>query len=166
MKKAIALTTLAIILLLGSCKKETVNVEVHHPSSNRVITIASEAKSSFNTFLVMSIGHNGSNCSGCIWDNGKYIHRDCMGPGNYCVKSVAVALIEDGNNLYAVTLDTFDLTTGNIYLMPGRSLEYINENNEKIYLNIPFQTMYRDPSTLQFTFTGLSFSSSPVYNNI
>lgn len=45
MKKAFTLGTLAIILLLGSCKKEKDNVEDHQLSPNRVISIPSDAKS-------------------------------------------------------------------------------------------------------------------------
>ena len=33
------------------------------------------------------------------------------------------------------------------------------------YLNIPAQLVYRDSATLQFTFTGLSFTGRPLYGN-
>ncbi len=33
------------------------------------------------------------------------------------------------------------------------------------YLNIPAQLVYRDPATLQFTFTGLFFSNTAAYAN-
>lgn len=163
MKKAFTLATLAIILLLGSCKKEKDNVEDHQLSPNRVISIPSDAKSASYTLLVMSIGHDGKNCEGCIWDGGRYIHRDCMGQGNYCAKAVSVALNEIGTDIIATTTDTFDLTTEGFFLMPSRSLDYFDENNNRHYLNIPEQLVFRDSTTLQFTFTGLSFTDRPLY---
>ena len=74
-------------------------------------------------------------------------------------------LNQSGADVTAVTVDTFDLTSENFFAMPDRSLEYIDANNEKIYLNIPAQTVYRDTATLQFTFTGLYFSSTAAYSN-
>ena len=166
MKRVLTLTTLAVILLLGSCKKEKQNVESYHPSPNRVITLPSDGKSLSNTLFVMSIGHKAENCEGCIWNNGKYIHIDCMGPGSYCSKSVAVVLNEVGSDITATTTDTFGLTSEDFFLMPDRSLYYETDvNNNRIYLNIPGQLVYRDRTTLQFTFTGLSFTVGPVYSN-
>ena len=49
--------------------------------------------------------------------------------------------------------------------MPYRSLEYIDENNNRVYLNIPAQMVYRDSATRQFTFTGLFLTEGPEYNN-
>lgn len=166
MKRVLALTALAAILLLGACKKEKQNVESYHQSPNRVITIPSEGKTISSTILLMSIGHNGKNCEGCIWDNGRYIHRDCMGPGSYCPKSVAVALNQVGSTITATTTDTFDLTFEDFFAMPARSLYYYTEdNNNVVYLNIPEQMVYRDTATLQFTFTGLFLTNVPEYNN-
>ena len=165
MKRVLTLTTLAVILLLGSCKKEKQNVESYHPSPNRVITLPSDGKSLSNTLFVMSIGHKAENCEGCIWNNGKYIHIDCMGPGSYCSKSVAVVLNEVGSDITATTTDTFDLTSEDFFLMPDRSLNYTDENNNRVYLNIPEQMVYRDAVTRQFTFTGLFITNTPAYSN-
>ena len=165
MKRVLTLTTLAVILLLGSCKKEKQNVESYHPSPNRVITLPSDGKSLSNTLFVMSIGHKAENCEGCIWNNGKYIHIDCMGPGSYCSKSVAVVLNEVGSDITATTTDTFDLTSEDFFLMPDRSLNYTDENNNRVYLNIPEQMVYRDAVTRQFTFTGLFITNTPEYSN-
>jgi hypothetical protein len=49
--------------------------------------------------------------------------------------------------------------------MPDRSLEYTDEDNNRVYLNIPAQMVYRDTATKQFTFTGLFFSETPEYTN-
>ena len=89
-----------------------------------------------------------------------------MGPGSYCSKSVAVVLNEVGSDITATTTDTFGLTSEDFFLMPDRSLYYETDvNNNRIYLNIPGQLVYRDRTTLQFTFTGLSFTVGPVYSN-
>ena len=49
--------------------------------------------------------------------------------------------------------------------MPDRSLEYVDEKENRIFLNIPAQMVYRDTATLQFTFTGLFFSEIAAYSN-
>ena len=61
--------------------------------------------------------------------------------------------------------DTFGLTSADFFLMPDRSLSYTDENNNRIFLNIPEQLLFRDSTTQQFTFTGLFFSDGPVYDN-
>ena len=61
--------------------------------------------------------------------------------------------------------DTFGLTSADFFLMPDRSLSYTDENNNRIFLNIPEQLLFRDSTTQQFTFTGLFFSDGPVYSN-
>lgn len=165
MKRVLTLTTLAVIFLLGSCKKEKQNDESYHPSPNRVITLPSDGKLLSNTLFVMSIGHKAEGCNGCIWDNGRYVHINCMGAGHYCSKSVAVILNEIGSNITATTTDTLDLTSEDFFLMPDRSLNYTDENNNRVYLNIPGQMMYRDAVTRQFTFTGLFISNTPEYSN-
>ena len=88
-----------------------------------------------------------------------------MGHGNYCATSAAVQLQQAGYTINAVTTDTFDLTSEDFFLMPDRSLDYTDDKNNHYYLNIPGQMVYRDSTTLQFTFTGLFFSNSPAYEN-
>ena len=70
-----------------------------------------------------------------------------------------------GTDVIATTTDTFGLTTEDFFLMPDRSLNYTDENNNRIFLNIPEQLLFRDSTTQQFTFTGLFFSDGPVYSN-
>ena len=61
--------------------------------------------------------------------------------------------------------DTFGLTSADFFLMPDRSLNYTDENNNRMYLNIPEQLVFRDSVTRQFTFTGLFFTDDPEYTN-
>ena len=77
----------------------------------------------------------------------------------------AVTLNQSGTAVTATTTDTFGLTSEDFFLMPDRSLNYTDENNNRIFLNIPEQILFRDSTTQQFTFTGLFFSDGPVYDN-
>ncbi len=96
--------------------------------------------------------------------NGKIVHVDCQGEGHACNKSSNVALSYAlDNNLIATTLDTFGFTTLDILNMPSRSFSLEVEPGIYSYLNIPAQLVYRDTATLQFTFTGLSFTNRPLY---
>lgn len=88
-----------------------------------------------------------------------------MNYGHYCTSVASVTLQQTGTDMTATTTDTFGLTSENFYAMPDRSLDYIDENNNRIFLNIPEQLVWRDTTTLQFTFTGLSFSNTPLYTN-
>ena len=90
---------------------------------------------------------------------------NCMGHGDYCAFVSAVQLQQAGATINATTTDTFDLTSEDFFLMPDRSLDYVDDKNNHYYLNIPAQMVYRDTATLQFTFTGLFFSNSPAYEN-
>ncbi len=164
MKKVLTMTLLAI-LLFGACEKEDTSKTRHEPSRNRVITLYSDGKPGNSIFLQMCIGHDGKNCSGCVMYNGQLVHANCMGEGNYCVSSASVQLQQAGYTINAVTTDTFDLTSEDFFLMPDRSLDYVDDKNNHYYLNIPAQMVYRDTATLQFTFTGLFFSNSPAYEN-
>ena len=119
-----------------------------------------------STYLMMvMMGHDGTNCPGCVLVNGQLRHVDCQGVGSECLNSSCVELHEVGKELVAITVDTFDLTSEDFFLMPDRSLDYIDDKNNHYYLNIPGQMVYRDSTTLQFTFTGLFFSEGPSYEN-
>ena len=90
-----------------------------------------------------------------------------MGFGNICAVSANVNLFQiSGNSYTATTLDSTALTNEDFFNMPARSLfvEYDEKNNE-VWLNIPAQLVYRDSSTNQFTFTGLYYSNSAVFEN-
>ena len=119
-----------------------------------------------STYLMMvMMGHDGTNCPGCVLVNGQLRHVDCQGVGSECLNSSCVELHEVGKELVAITVDTFDLTSEDFFLMPDRSLDYTDDKNNHYYLNIPSQMVYRDSTTLQFTFTGLFFSEGPSYEN-
>ena len=97
--------------------------------------------------------------------DGHIFHVDCMGNGNYCATIAAVQLQQIGTAVTATTTDTFDLTSEDFFLMPDRSLEYVDEKENHIFLNVPEQMVYRDTTSLQFTFTGLFFSETAAYSN-
>jgi hypothetical protein len=88
-----------------------------------------------------------------------------MGYGRVCLTSAAISLDQIGTDVTATTTDTFGLTSEDFFLMPDRSLNYTDENNNRIYLNIPEQLVFRDTVTQQFTFTGLFFSTTAAYSN-
>lgn len=166
MKKAFALTLLAAILL-GACEKSTHKNVASEPSTNSIIELPNGGKKESSTFLLSTrIGHDGSTCNGCVTMGGNTFHVDCMGAGNECEISSTVHLQQIGSAISITTTDTFNLTSGNYFLMPNRSLDYMDQSGLHTYLNIPSQMAYRDTTTLQFTFTGLFFSSKPAYVNL
>lgn len=166
MKKVFALTLLAAILF-GSCEKEGVRTAVTDSSLNSIVELPNDGKKESSTFLLSTMmGHSSSSCSGCVMYNGNYVHFDCMGHGNQCATSSVVSLQQVGSAISITTTDTFNLTSGNFFLMPNRSLDYMDQSGLHTYLNIPGQLVYRDTTTLQFTFTGLFFSSKPAYGNL
>lgn len=151
-------------LFINSCTKQE-NAIKHDYSSNRLIPIESESKSKM---YVMSyhVGHTSSDCGGkCISIHGNDCHIDCMGYGNVCTQVATVSLQQNGPTVIATTTDTFDLTSEDFFLMPDRSLDYVDEKGSHVFLNIPEQVVYRDTATLQFTFTGLFFSEIAAYSN-
>ena len=163
------LTISSMVLLLAgifflSCKKENEDNPRH--SDNQLIPVPSEGKTpQVNYLMTGQIGHDGNNCPGCTLSKGKLIHRDCMGHGHYCRFAATVSLSTVGTNVTATTTDTFGLTSDDFFNMPDRSLSYTDENNNRMYLNIPEQLVFRDTATLQFTFTGLFFTDAPEYTN-
>ena len=165
MKKVFALTLLAAILF-GSCAKESIQTVMPEPSLNSIIELPDDGKKESSTFLLtVNVGHSSSNCNGCVMINGQSYHVACMGYGNECAPSATVHLQQVGSAISITTTDTFNLTSGNFFLMPNRSLDYMDDSGLHSYLNIPTQMAYRDSTTLQFTFTGLFFSSKPAYSN-
>ncbi|MCR4856959.1 MAG: hypothetical protein K5890_02000 [Bacteroidales bacterium] len=164
MKKLLTLTLLAAILFVA-CEKEDISKTCYEPSRNRVITLPASEKTGSVSLLQVQIGHDGKTCNGCVLDRGDLIHMDCMGDGNYCATSAAVQFQINGPVFSATTTDTFDLTSEDFFLMPDRSLDYTDDKNNHYYLNIPGQMVYRDSTTLQFTFTGLFFSEAAAYEN-
>ena len=66
-----------------------------------------------------------------------------------------------------MVVDTvWNLTTEDYFNMPDRSLTVLDAPSEdRRYLNIPAQMVYRDSVTKQFTFMGLFFSNTAAYTN-
>ena len=93
------------------------------------------------------------------------IHVPCHSHGTVCLKSSNMTLQSFNGEITATTTDTFGLTTEDFFNMPDRSLSYTDENNNRVYLNIPEQLVFRDTATQQFTFTGLFFTTVPEYTN-
>lgn len=160
----IGIGVLASLLYMASCQKNTSEITQSVFSSDRVVEISTGEKTSSTYWLNTQIGHDGKNCPGCVLFMGKMIHRDCMRHGRYCRLVAQVEL--DTIMGTATTVDTLDLTSEIFFAMPDRSLYfYTDVNNDRIYLNIPEQLVFRDSVTRQFTFTGLSFTVGPVYSN-
>lgn len=150
-----------LLVLCVSCKERE---HTRASTTDRLILVESSTKESNQYVMFCNVGHDGSNCKGCVMWNGQMLHIDCQGTGNVCRKSSSIALSYDAsNNLTASTLDTFGLTNLDIFNMPARSLSLEIDEGVYSYLNIPSQLVYRDTTTLQFTFTGLSFTSKPLY---
>ena len=159
--------TLFCLLLMAcslafSCQK---NENPHEMSfKNLIVSDTSGGRAGSNYTLFLYSGHSGDKCSGCIYYNGRFIHRDCQGAGNACVLSSSVMLQQVGTTITAMTTDTFGLTSEDFFYMPARSL-FCPTIGPEHYLNIPAQVVYRDSAKLQFTFTGLFYSETPAYNN-
>ena len=165
MKKAFTFALLAVILFC-SCEKEGHKTMVSEQSPNSIVELPNDGKKENSNFLLSTyFGHSSSNCPGCITYNGQTMHVECMGEGNLCETSTTVHLQQMGSAVSITTTDTFNLTSENFFLMPNRSLDYMDQSGLHTYLNIPTQLVYRDTTTLQFTFTGLYFSSKPAYSN-
>jgi hypothetical protein len=160
LKFQVIISALLMLVTAQSCRKET----SHKQHCGHLIPIETDAKTGNQYLLICFLGHDAANCSGCLMINGKLVHVDCQGEGHACNKSSNVALSYDlNNNLYATTLDTFGFTSLDIFNMPSRSFALETDPGVYSYLNIPAQLIYRDSTTLQFTFTGLSFTNKPLY---
>ncbi len=159
--KRLAVAALSLSLLILGCQTTT---EQNSNGMNKLIPLTSNDKTGSSYLMVSQVGHDGSNCPGCVIDAGQYIHVNCQGYGNKCILSSNVNLISVGTDITATTTDTFGLTSLDFFNMPARSLS-TGESGNNAYLNIPAQLVERDSATLQFTFTGLFYTNKPEYNN-
>lgn len=163
MKKILLLSLLSCFIVL-SCQKTN---RKHFSNFESTAVLIDETAKSMDYLLFFQTGHQASECKRCVTMNGVSFHMECMGPGNACLNSSLMSLVQiSGNNYTATTLDSTALTNEDFFNMPSRSLfvEYDEKNNE-VWLNIPAQLVYRDSSTLQFTFTGLYYSNYQIYEN-
>lgn len=132
-------------------------------SDNKLIQLDSQEKAVNQYVMYCSMGHDKSTCKGCIMIDGVMRHVDCQGGGSMCRKASTVSLTSTDTSLYATTVDTFGFTDLDVLNMPSRSFSLEIDEGEYTYLNVPAQFVYRDTTTLQFTFTGLSFTDRPLY---
>ena len=148
-----------------SCQKTDEIQNTNHDST--AVLLDKKNANNITYLITIMMGHPASGCKGCVMMYGRLIHIDCMGEGNECVNSSTVNLVQiSGNNYTATALDSTALTNEDFFNMPSRSLfvEYDDKNNE-VWLNIPAQLVYRDSVSRQFTFTGLYYSNSQIYEN-
>lgn len=164
-KKFLYLAIVLASMTAISCSKHEAAEEPCH-FKNRMIPIDSGTKVQ-NYLMVHQIGHPAEGCKGCVKIAGVKLHINCMNYGHYCTSVATVNLQQTGSDMTATTTDTFGLTSENFYMMPDRSLLFdTDENNNRVFLNIPSQMIYRDTATLQFTFTGLFLTTNyPEYSN-
>lgn len=164
MRKNFLIIAVALLLFQSCGKTEDIRKE-GTDLDNRLIPLETNTKN-VEYLLVTAIGHLVSDCGGrCITINGIKCHVDCMGNGNVCRRTSSVILNQTGSSVTATTTDTFGLTSQDFLLMPERSLSYMDDKGNHLYLNIPGQLVYRDTTTQQFTLTGLSFSNTAMYSN-
>lgn len=150
----------ALLFISGtSCQKR----DSASLSNNQMIPTNSQQKTNNQYVIFCNMGHDASTCKGCVMLDGVAFHVDCQGVGEACRKASCVSLISTGSDLYATTVDTFGFTNLDYLNMPSRSFSLEVEPDVYSYLNIPAQLVYRDTATLQFTFTGLSFTNRPLY---
>ncbi len=161
MQKRILLFFVLVTTLAGCQRKEEAPVR----SGNYFIAETSERKLSNMYICFVRVGHEEKGCPGCAQIAGDLVHIPCHSHGSKCQLSSRMILQECGTTLIATTTDTFGLTSEDFFLMPNRSLDYTDENNNRVYLNFPEQLVYRDTATKQFTFAGLFITNVPEYSN-
>lgn len=151
---------LSLFFTVHSCRKDIHAIR----NERRLVPLGSGSKTANQYLMICAMGHNGTNCPGCMTINGKRVHIDCQGEGTACLKSSRVSLQYNmDSSLTVSTLDTFGLTDLDFLNMPAMSLSLEVGEGVYSYLNIPAQLVYRDTATQQFTFTGLSFSERALY---
>ena len=170
MKKRNVLVLLAASILMAACNKIDNSVNLN-PKPNNYATVGNSfSKEDGPIEITMTAGHDISECNNsCILVNGVPSHVDCQGPGEACVITIRIWPVggqPKGETFSAVVDTVWNLTTEDYFNMPDRSLTVLDAPSEnKRFLNIPAQLALRDTATLQFTFTGLSFSEEPMYTN-
>ena len=159
-------------MMMASCKKIDNPVCNALKPDNYATVGGSSAKEGGKPIeITFTAGHNGSECNyACIISNGIPSLVDCQGSGNACVVTIRLWPIggqPKGETFNAVVDTVWSLTMEDYFNMPNRSLTVLNTSSEdKRFLNIPAQMVYRDSVTQQFTFTGLFFSDTAAYSNL
>lgn len=137
--------------------------------------------------LNMKMGHEASECTGCVVVNGTPTHVPCRGPGSSCnVNSVVqVELSESHISLipgqpfeyYTVTslshelLDSLvlmdELRNDDFFLFPDRSF-WVTGNLvdwRQRWMNIPEQYIKRNTDDSLLYYDRVTFTSTPLFNN-
>ena len=157
---------LIFTVVFSACEKNekpNFNSEIY---PNNAEPIYSASKQIIGYKLSVMVGHSGTNCPGCVTQGGDSFHVPCQGAGSACSQSATVYIYTDGdspNFYYAVNPDKWELTDGDFFLMPDRSLYIVGSNGE--FLNIPEQVAYRDEETGFFIFYEIFFSDEQVFDN-
>ena len=162
MKNLLTIITLSFILFFA-CTKQENRGGAESSNSNSAQMISNSKGLLFG--IKVSVGHDGANCSGCVTIGGQQVHTDCQGRGNACQVGARMQISDSGEiNFYYGTIDDpEELTDGEFFLMPDRSLYIVGSNGE--FINIPEQTVYRDEETGTFIFYDVFFSDSQVFEN-
>jgi hypothetical protein len=157
-------------------QSQTVAQTIGYTQNNKAICQAS-----------MKMGHEASECTGCVMINGVLTHVPCRGPGNACTVNTAF-LIEVGEShpsfvpgdpysYYIVTslppalLDSLnisdELADNDFMLFPGRSFwvsgSWVNWRYR--WMNIPEQYIKRDTEDDLFYYERVSFTATPLFDN-
>jgi len=170
MKKIIPLAFLTAVILMAACNKIDNNVNMNPKPDNYATVGNSFSKEDGPIEITMTAGHDASECNNsCIILNGVPGHADCQGRGDACVITIRIWPVggQPKGETFNVAVDTvWNLTTEDYFNMPDRSLTVLDAPSEdRRYLNIPAQMVYRDSVTKQFTFMGLFYSDKAVYTN-
>ena len=137
--------------------------------------------------LSMRMGHEASECTGCVVINGVPTHIPCRGPGTSCTVNsvVQVTLSESHISLipgqpfeyYTITslseeiLDSLvlmdELRDEDFFLFPDRSFwvtgTFVDWRNR--WMNIPEQYIKRNTDDSLLYYDRVSFTSTPLFNN-
>jgi len=157
----------AFAILFFACEKKEKNIsntDIFYP--NKAEPIQSDSKQVFGYKISLQVGHSGANCPGCVTQGGNPTHIPCQGAGTACGQSATLYLYTDGDSsdsFFAINPEKWELTDGNFFLMPDRSLYIIGTNGE--FLNIPEQVAYRDEETGFFIFYEIFFSDYQAFVN-
>lgn len=137
--------------------------------------------------LNMKMGHEQSECTGCVLINGVPTHVPCRGPGTSCnVSSVVLVSVSESHislingspfDYYTVTsvshqvLDSLnlfdDLRDDNLFLIPNRTF-WVSGNFvdwRSRWMNIPEQFVKRNIDDSLLYYERVTFTSYPLYIN-
>jgi hypothetical protein len=175
---------LVMVCLFGvwftSCVKdnETLKTKVKKIDETSKAEILKKLKTNSyeGSYLMESrVGHDKSVCGGaCRSANGIPYHVDCEGGGTACLLRASINISklipDDLYDIYykGIGINTYEPTEASNYYLPSRSLYIEDETFENgyIYLNIPNQLLEREEESGQFIYKDITFSESPLFENL